>query len=374
MIKVVHCINSFSSLSGGVGFALKNLIENYNNVEHIVLTLSDSQKLLEINSKRVKIKVFKRNGPFNFSYSKDLEVYLINFISKNTYSVVHMHGLWSGLSYSILKTVKLTNVKLIISPHGMLSKFSLRRRFFQKKILAYLFEKKLFSIANYIHALNNFEKKCVSNFCRKSTTKIIPHAYNFTFLEKNLNNIWKKRVKFRKKLIYLGRIHKTKGLFELLDAVKLIKYQNLKLNFDIEIIGFGEKQLVMSIKKYIDKNNLDVNISGPAFGDMKKKKFMNSHGIILPSMTEGFPMSLVEASSYGLPLFVTKESNIDWVNNGVNGFSFDFNVKNIKKLLINFNNASHENLMTMGIKNYFDAKINCDSSQVNNLWTKLYYK
>ena len=148
----------------------------------------------------------------------------------------------------------------------------------------------------------------------------------------------------------------------------------MKLNFDIEIIGFGEKQLVMSIKKYIDKNNLDVNISGPAFGDMKKKKFINSHGIILPSMTEGFPMSLVEASSYGLPLFVTKESNIDWVNNGVNGFSFDFNVKNIKKLLINFNNASHENLMTMGIKNYFDAKINCDSSQVNNLWTKLYYK
>ena len=37
---------------------------------------------------------------------------------------------------------------------------------------------------------------------------------------------------------------------------------------------------------------------------------------------------------------MTKESNIDWVNNGVNCFSFDFNVKNIKKLLINFNNAS----------------------------------
>ena len=46
----------------------------------------------------------------------------------------------------------------------------------------------------------------------------------------------------------------------------------MKLNFDIEIIGFGEKQLVMSIKKYIDKNNLDVNIS-PAFGDMKKKVY-----------------------------------------------------------------------------------------------------
>ena len=77
-----------------------------------------------------------------------------------------MHGLWSGLSYSILKTVKLTNVKLVISPHGMLSKFSLRRRFFQKKILAYLFETNLFSIANYIHALNNFEKDCIINFSK----------------------------------------------------------------------------------------------------------------------------------------------------------------------------------------------------------------
>ena len=47
MIKVIHCINSFSSLSGGVGFALKNLIENYNNVEHIILTLSDTQKYLK---------------------------------------------------------------------------------------------------------------------------------------------------------------------------------------------------------------------------------------------------------------------------------------------------------------------------------------
>ena len=59
----------------------------------------------------------------------------------------------------------------------------------------------------------------------------------------------------------------------MLDALKVIKYENLKLNFDIEIIGFGEKQFVVSIKKYIDKNNLDVNISGPAFGDMKKKVY-----------------------------------------------------------------------------------------------------
>lgn len=99
------------------------------------------------------------------------------------------------------------------------------------------------------------------------------------------------------KLVYVGRVllNGQKNLQELFDALKLVK----EYSVDLDIYGDGE---IDRCKNYISSIGLHQNIKWYGWVNNPWDSIDNADALILTSKYEGFPMTLLEAISYGVPI------------------------------------------------------------------------
>jgi glycosyltransferase involved in cell wall biosynthesis len=103
------------------------------------------------------------------------------------------------------------------------------------------------------------------------------------------------------KILFLSRVIKEKGIFELIEAFK-----NLNNKIDnIELIIAGDGEAFNQLKKVV-KNKKNIRLTGHVEGEKKITLLKKSDIYILPSYTEGLPISVLEAMLFGLPVITTK--------------------------------------------------------------------
>lgn len=120
------------------------------------------------------------------------------------------------------------------------------------------------------------------------------------------------------RLLFLSRFIKEKGVFELLDAFRLV--HSRFPNTELILAGDGPERY--SMEEYVRQHNLTgaVKFTGYLRGSGKGDTLMNSDIFILPSYGEGLPISLLEAMAAGLPIICTSVGGItDIFENGKNG-------------------------------------------------------
>ncbi len=125
-------------------------------------------------------------------------------------------------------------------------------------------------------------------------------------------------------LIFVGRLHRDKNLFMLLDAMK-----NLP-QFKLSIIGEGP--LKNELKSYLKKMNIkNVTIVGRVEYQDLPQYLNKSEVFILVSHTEGHPKVLLEAMSCGIPCIGTNVRGInDIIVNNKNGLLCNKTSKDIE--------------------------------------------
>lgn len=130
-----------------------------------------------------------------------------------------------------------------------------------------------------------------------------------------IEKIAEKQKSKNQKILFLSRLEKSKGIYELINAFRVInkKYEETTLH----ICGTGSEQDF--IKKYIT-NDRNIHLIGFVTEDLKKAEYLNSHLFILPSYHEGLPNCILEAMAFGLPVITTKVGGIpDIFEHGING-------------------------------------------------------
>lgn len=110
--------------------------------------------------------------------------------------------------------------------------------------------------------------------------------------------------------LYVGWVTEKKGVINLLDAFKMINYDNKKLI----LIGDVDKRINVR-----DQEN--VLFTGYISDEDRNKLFECSDVFVFPSHSEGQPITVLEAMSYSLPVITSdKDGMVDQVEDGRTGF------------------------------------------------------
>lgn len=128
------------------------------------------------------------------------------------------------------------------------------------------------------------------------------------------------------KILFLSRIVREKGVFELIEAFKLLekKMNNLKLL----IAGDGED---FETLKHRVCNERNIELFGNVEGAKKIKLFEESDIFVLPSYSEGLPIAVLEAMLFALPVITTRVGGLkSFIQEGEMGYLIE--PKNIEEI------------------------------------------
>jgi glycosyltransferase involved in cell wall biosynthesis len=296
-----------------------------------------------LNAKEIFTKVVHNNNNNNLFRLTD------HFSIVKNFDIVHIFGIWNPFVNLLIFIAKKLKKKIIVSPIGFLEPWSLQQSKIKKKIAWHFYQKKVLEKCDYIHATSKNEFSSLEKLNLKNVNLIfLPHGKlnkiysDIEILEKNKKN---------KVMLFFSRIHKKKGLLELVEAWNLIKPQDWELN----IIGPVSD---LNYKKKIDKKIIEYDLSSviyyshPVYDSFSKNlKFKNSDIIILPSKNENFAFSVCEAMFASRIVLCSNQTPWEEVNKAEIGYCLDLSSKeNIFLALKKIFNVNKNKLHEMGKK------------------------
>lgn len=293
----VLVLSGLSRSAGGLFYAVKSLCHEL-DASGCNLTVAgrlDEHSEEDLAAwKPVAVSAFKAIGPFQHCIGLRSEM-------QRLYpDLVHVHGVWLDSQKAAIQWHKKNKKPIVISPHGMLDPWALKNSAWKKRLVGMLFADESLQKATCIHALCRSEAESIRAYGLKNPVALIPNGVELPEPGKNTSP------NGQKKLLFLGRIHPKKGIAELLDA-----WSKISSDWMLLIAGWDDGGHETPLKEKARELGLkNVKFIGPQFGKKKDQLLRSVDAFILPSFSEGLPMSVLEAWSYGLPAVITEFCNL----------------------------------------------------------------
>jgi len=267
-----------------------------------------------------------------------LKAFARQIFSQNKFDIVHIHELRNYLSPFISKLCNKNDIPYVITPHGTLH--TRGESVLKKSLFDQLYGKQILHNSSSITVLTPQEKRELQALYDIDESKyyLLPNGIDLEkYSYSPTTNNFKSQLGINSDdriILYLGRLHRNKGLDLLLHAFSLVSQKNLYLVIAGTPEGGNFKyqtQLDILAKKLgIDKQ---VKFTGFLEGDNKLNAYRSSELFVLPSKYESFGLVILEAMACQCPVLttnvvalsdmlesnqaaiVTKHSSIDIANN-----------------------------------------------------------
>jgi poly(glycerol-phosphate) alpha-glucosyltransferase len=121
----------------------------------------------------------------------------------------------------------------------------------------------------------------------------------------------------------------------------------LKKNWRLRLVGWGDETYREELSALVEPG---IILDGPLYGTDKDLAFRTASAFVLPSLSEGFPMAVLEAWSYGLPTLISKECNIPEGFEADSAIETGTSQEKILQSIVNFLRMSNTQMEDMGAR------------------------
>jgi glycosyltransferase involved in cell wall biosynthesis len=322
-MKILNVIANLATRYGGppkVCFEMARTMASLGHSVSIYTTNQDGPNELKVpigcplHKDRVEIRYFPIQRPrfwgYSFPLAKELEQMTKYF------DIVHIHSLYLFHSMISGHYCRKYNIPYLIRPHGTLDPYIYKRHRLRKSLMELLFERKNFKYSHAINFATEEEKNLASDspLMLKSKGIVVPLGLDLAEYE-NLPEYGTFRSKYpgisrNKIILFFGRINFKKGLEVLTRAFSKVTDFRADVNLVIagpDNEGFGEK-----VKKLLAEEQIleHVIFTGLLKGKDKLSILRDADIFVLPSYSENFGISVIEAMACGLPVIISDRVNI----------------------------------------------------------------
>jgi poly(glycerol-phosphate) alpha-glucosyltransferase len=201
----------------------------------------------------------------------------------------------------------------------MLESWALQNAKWKKRIAALLYENQHLHGAACLRALCGAEAQSIRAYGLHNPICIIPNGVDLPDLSETPTLQAQAFAEGRRILLYLGRLHPKKNVANLIRAWKQIlnSHPSARASWVLAIAGWSQDRYEQKLKHLA--GNLDraatpelasIAFLGPRFGMEKNECYRACSAFIMPSLSEGLPMTVLEAWAYAKPVLMTPECNL----------------------------------------------------------------
>jgi glycosyltransferase involved in cell wall biosynthesis len=212
--------------------------------------------------------------------------------------LLHSHGLWMMPNVYPAWVRAAGTYRLIFSPRGMLAPWALQHHALRKKVMWSLFQRAALRVADAFHVTSQAEYDDVRRLGFREAVCVLPNGVDVRPVSKTVPGA-------RRQALYLARIHKVKGVDNLLRAWAAVEAEYD--DWELRIAGPDDGGHLEEMQLLARQLRLTrVAFVGPLYGEEKLAAYRRASLYVLPTHSENFGATVAEALAVGTAAIVTK--------------------------------------------------------------------
>jgi poly(glycerol-phosphate) alpha-glucosyltransferase len=357
--KVLHIIDNLDKQSGGTSLEVSSLASRQSTNPSLSVSIltrrTGNASFLNSLDPSVRIR-FIPSVIKGFPLVSSLKVIIREALDSDIIFITGVWGYYDGIITAFIISILGLKDRVVIRSCGMLEPYILAHNKLKKKLALFLYVSNNISKSRYV-IVNSLSEHENLRFLRPRAVATIRNGLTLPVINPKDKSSSKEAILApldHLLFTYLGRIHPKKGLHIFLTAILSIldsPRKNQLRPFSLFIAGeFSSPSYRALITQIIDSigSRIPIRFVGHVEGEMKRNFFLATDIFFLPSMSEGMPNAILEALSYGLPVFATTTCNLPEITQNSMGILADPTVESISEAFLKLHLLPPNTLLAMG--------------------------
>lgn len=336
-MKIIHYIPSIDRMAGGISTYMQVLAKPLGTMAEVHIMTHASENPLPMEN--CKVHDIPRYRPFSSVWKKAV----VDLLDSVRPDIVHVNCCWTPDCAMIQRLAQKRGYKVVLTPHGMLEPWIIKRHYWTRKVPAlWLYQKAAVQMADCVQATAESERDNLLKLGYNSNIKVVRLGIDAESIE--MKRSWKKS----RQILFLSRVHVKKGINFLVEAADVL--HNELQGYKILVAGEGDADYVEAMKRMICDRGLQdiVQLIGGVYGDEKWRLFQTSDFFVLPTHSENFGLAIAESLASGTPVITTVGTPWSDLNSSEAGAWIKIGTEPLVETLRRFLGLSEDELETMG--------------------------